>query len=187
MKRFVFAFLFAVIACSTVLSSAPYVSAEEYTCRGSVGRRTLDNVYVPAGARCTLDGTKIEGNIKVDNGARLTAKSVKVNGSIQSQGAASIVVSGGRVNGDIQIDAGKAFKVTGVRVGGSIQAVANSGSSKIESNVVGSDIQVFQHKRGIGVRDNTVDGNLQCKENSPAPRGGGNVVQGSKEDQCRRL
>ena len=32
-----------------------------------------------------------------------------------------------------------------------------------------------------GVR---VDGNLQCKENRPAPSGSRNVVQGNKEDQC---
>ena len=30
-----------------------------------------------------------------------------------------------------------------------------------------------------------VDGNLQCKGNRPRPTGGGNVVQGDKEDQCR--
>ena len=33
----------------------------------------------------------------------------------------------------------------------------------------------------------TANGNLQCKENVPSPTGGGNVVQGNKEDQCRRL
>ena len=26
--------------------------------------------------------------------------------------------------------------------------------------------------------------NLQCKENTPAPTGGRNIVQGVKEDQC---
>jgi hypothetical protein len=34
---------------------------------------------------------------------------------------------------------------------------------------------------------NSVAGNLQCKENVPAPRGGNNVVQGNKEDQCAAL
>lgn len=32
-----------------------------------------------------------------------------------------------------------------------------------------------------------VNGNLQRKENSPAPTGTANRVQGNKEDQCRRL
>jgi hypothetical protein len=37
------------------------------------------------------------------------------------------------------------------------------------------------------ISQNRIDGNLQCKENNPAPTGGGNVVQGNKEDQCKRL
>ena len=35
--------------------------------------------------------------------------------------------------------------------------------------------------------DNRVDGNLQCKSNSPAPKGARNKVKGNKEDQCRRF
>jgi hypothetical protein len=37
------------------------------------------------------------------------------------------------------------------------------------------------------VRKNRVDGNLQCKSNQPRPVGGGNRVDGNKEDQCRGL
>ena len=40
---------------------------------------------------------------------------------------------------------------------------------------------------GVAIGQNTVNGNLQCKENAPAPTGGRNVVQGSKEDQCASL
>jgi len=39
----------------------------------------------------------------------------------------------------------------------------------------------------VHIARNQIDGNLQCKENSPRPTGGGNVVRGNKEDQCRRL
>jgi hypothetical protein len=37
------------------------------------------------------------------------------------------------------------------------------------------------------IADNVVEGNLQCKEKRPAPSGGGNRVQGKREDPCRRL
>ena len=37
------------------------------------------------------------------------------------------------------------------------------------------------------VARNRIDGNLQCKTNTPRPVGGRNVVQGNKEDQCARL
>jgi hypothetical protein len=46
---------------------------------------------------------------------------------------------------------------------------------------------VFQNTGGVEIRRNVIDGNLQCKENQPAPVGGGNVVGGNKEDQCRRF
>jgi hypothetical protein len=52
---------------------------------------------------------------------------------------------------------------------------------------VGGSVQVFQNKGGVRLARNRIDGNLQCKENRPAPTGGGNVVQGNKEDQCARL
>ena len=52
---------------------------------------------------------------------------------------------------------------------------------------VNGDVQMFQNTGGVRVARNRIDGNLQCKENRPAPTGGGNVVQGNKEDQCARL
>ncbi|MBW4556972.1 MAG: hypothetical protein KME59_13680 [Trichormus sp. ATA11-4-KO1] len=45
----------------------------------------------------------------------------------------------------------------------------------------------FQNTGGLTIKNNRIDGNLQCKENRPAPTGGGNIVQGNKEDQCSRL
>jgi hypothetical protein len=48
-------------------------------------------------------------------------------------------------------------------------------------------VQAFSNSGGVVIRSNHIDGNLQCKENNPAPTGGGNTVEGNKEDQCRRL
>ena len=36
----------------------------------------------------------------------------------------------------------------------------------------------------MDITGNRVGGNLQCKENTPPPTGGANVVQGNAEDQC---
>ena len=48
-------------------------------------------------------------------------------------------------------------------------------------------MQVFQNSGSVEIQYNTIDGNLQCKENAPAPTGGANRVAGNKEDQCARL
>ena len=72
-------------------------------------------------------------------------------------------------------------------VGGSIQ-LKQGGAINLRTNTVGGDIKLFTNTYGTKtVYTNTVGGNLQCKENTPAPVGSGNIVKGNKEDQCRRL
>ena len=39
---------------------------------------------------------------------------------------------------------------------------------------------------GFSVWRNRIDGNLQCKGNGAPRTGDNNIVQGNKEDQCRR-
>jgi CRISPR/Cas system CMR-associated protein Cmr1 (group 7 of RAMP superfamily) len=54
-------------------------------------------------------------------------------------------------------------------------------------NLIDADLQAFTNNGGFRIHANRIDGNLQCKSNNPPPRGGQNLVQGNKEDQCRRL
>ena len=174
--------LFGSLAAST-----PAVQAEEITCTGAIGAKTVDNLRVPQNGSCTLNGTIVEGTIKVERGASLDARAVQVNGNVQGENHRYISLSqNSRINGNIQFDQGGAFQVLDSRAQG-IQVKSNNGSSLLRNNRVKSDIQVFSHSGGIRIAQNSVDGNLQCKENSPAPTGGGNIVQGNKEDQCRKL
>jgi hypothetical protein len=177
-----------VVALTAVVTAAPNAGAEETTCRRSYGSVTFDNVRVPRGATCTLNGTTIKGTLKIEGGGTLKASSIRVVGNIQGEGHRSVTINGTtRVGGSIQLDQGGWFKIDSARVTGSIQVKSNSGSSRLNRNVVNGDIQVFSHRNGISITSNRIDGNLQCKGNRPAPTGGGNVVQGNKEDQCRRL
>lgn len=54
-------------------------------------------------------------------------------------------------------------------------------------NDVNADVQVFTNTGGVRISANRIDANLQCKSNTPPPTGGGNEVQGNKEDQCAGL
>ena len=108
--------------------TATPVAAEEYACRGTVGARTLDNVRVPSGATCVLDGTTVKGTVTVGANATLKARGARVVGNIQAENHKLVVVNGGTaVGGSIQIDQGGAYKVTGAKVTGSIQASSSSG------------------------------------------------------------
>ena len=150
----------------TALTAAPAL-AEERTCRGTIGATTVDNLRVPQGATCTLNGTRVKGTLKVERGATLRASRISVVGNIQAEGAAAVNVAASTVGGSVQIVQG--------------------GSSKLDRNSVKGDVQYFENRGTISITSNRIDGNLQCKENSPRPTGGGNIVQGNKENQCARL
>ena len=162
--------------------------AEERVCRGSIGARTLDNVRVPTGATCRLTRTYVKGTIKVQRGAALVATRVRVVGNVQAEGARTVVVQRrSRVGGSVQVEQGRRATVRRTVVIGDIQYDHNRGYLRANRNRVGGSIQVIGNSGGAGIFRNRVNGNLQCKENRPRPKGGGNVVGGNKEDQCRRF
>ena len=176
-----------ITACATILT-APAAHAEERTCRGSLGRITVDNLRVPDGATCNLNGTTVKGTIKVESRATLVADSVRVVGNVQAEDAKKVVVrNGSRVGGSVQIVQGGIGRVVGTNVQGDILYDDQGGKVAAIRSTVGGNIQAFQNTGGVEIRGNRVDGNLQCKENHPAPVGGNNIVDGSKEDQCSRL
>ena len=65
----------AVVAAGIAAAAAALVpasaSAEETTCRGSLGAVTVDNLRVPQDGRCILNGTRVQGTIKVERAATL--------------------------------------------------------------------------------------------------------------------
>lgn len=103
----------------------------------------------------------------IERGASLRATGLVVNGSVQAEGHKLAQVKRSRVDGSIQLTQGA--------------------TATLHLNTVGSDIQLFSNRGTQSVVANRVDGNLQCKSNTPAPTGERNVVEGNKEDQCRRL
>ena len=56
MNRLRSALLVGAFSLAAVLGTPAAVSADDFTCRGTIWARTLDNVKVPRGATCTLKG-----------------------------------------------------------------------------------------------------------------------------------
>lgn len=154
-----------LVAASLV--SAPMAHADERVCRGSIGAATVDNLRVPTGATCTLTGTQVQGTVVIERDGRLAASTVRVVGNIQAEGHTFVSVGSSTV-------------------GGSIQLVQGGGAS-IRANQVTGDVQTFTNRGTQVISGNRINGNLQCKENVPAPTGSDNLVGGNKEDQCRGL
>ncbi len=176
-----------IAAAAAMLLAAAPASAEERVCTGRIGAVYLDNIFVPDGRSCTLDGTRAKGNIVVGTGATLSARSVQVNGNLQAEGAEYVRVYGSSTfGGSIQLVQGVSASIERARVNGDIQFEENVGPLNANNNVVGGNMQVFKNYGGVTLNSNRMKGNLQCKENIPAPTGSGNQAA-SKEDQCRRL
>jgi hypothetical protein len=156
---------------------APAAVADDRTCTGTIRAVSTDkNVIVPSGKTCRLMRTRIDGNVVVEGGATLIARGVRVDGNIQAEDHRRVEVLPRWVDG----------KMHKSRINGSIQ-LKQGGGGELRRNIVGSDIQLFSNDGLFTVRRNHVEGNLQCKSNTPKPVGGGNQVQGNKEDQCRNL
>lgn len=169
MKRLLAVTASAALAIGGLALAAPTASADDRTCRGSIGATHVDgNVIVPSGASCTLSGTSIDGNVELGSNATLSANNVTVGGNIQSQGHRSVAVSNSRVEGNIQLEQGGAITLSANRVDGDIQLFSNRSGAKVLNN-------------------NRVGGNIQCKSNTPAPTGTGNTADGNLEDQCANL
>jgi hypothetical protein len=180
----------AILVGAVMLALAPaqVAHAEETVCRGIIGAETHDNVRVPQGATCTMEGTFVKGTIKVERNATLRASDVHVIGNVQAEGARSVdVARGSFVGGSIQVVQGGSAQVRVSEINGDVLFDENTARINARGNEIGGNLQAFQNTGGVVIARNVIDGNLQCKENVPAPTGGGNIVQGNKEDQCSNL
>jgi hypothetical protein len=139
----------------------------EYRCTGTARAITADNLLVPPGAICNLDGAYIKGGVKVEEKATLYASDLYVKGSLQAKKATHVSISDSMFGGSVEVEEG--------------------GSALLHATQIEGGAKFVKNRKSITITNNTIKGNLQCKENRLMPTGGGNLVQGSKEDQCAGL
>ncbi|CAN1208761.1 DUF3060 domain-containing protein [Tumidithrix helvetica PCC 7403] len=169
------------------LPASPSI-AEEISCQGTLGAITVDNVKVPSGKTCTLFRTRVQGTVIVESNATLNARGARIIGNVQGENAAAVnVLANSTVGGSVQVKQGIAATVSASAINGDVQFDSNRGALVANNNRIGGSLQAFQNTGGLRIYTNRINGNLQCKENRPFPLGGGNIVQGSKEDQCSAL
>jgi hypothetical protein len=182
-----FFFAMAVLASAVF---APAAQAEERVCRGTISATTVDNLGVPQGASCTLNGTRVEGTVKVERNARLTANGIRVKGNVQSEGFKNIVLrQASVVVGSVQLENGLSDgsgRVINTRINGDLQFFSNEARMIARGNTILANFQANQNMGGLVIENNRVAENLQCQSNSPPPTGGSNTA-GDKEGQCARL
>lgn len=187
LKRILAMALASVLAMTM---ATPAALAEERVCRGTIGAATVDNLKVPSGATCKLNGTRVQGTVQVESGARLYAEGIRVIGNVQSQGFKVIsLTSGSRVGGSVQLENGRSGglgKIASTRITGDLQLFSNSARMAARGNTILANLQAVSNTGGLVIQNNNISENLQCKQNNPPPTGGGNTA-GDKEGQCARL
>ena len=175
---------------TALLVAASVAQAEERVCRGTIGGATVDNVRVPQGASCTLNGTRVEGTVKVERNATLFANGIRVKGNVQSEGFKNIYLrQGSVVVGSVQLEnglRGGTGQVLNIRINGDLQFFSNEARMVARGNTILANFQANQNKGGLVIQNNRIAQNLQCQSNNPAPVGSGNTA-GDKEGQCTRV
>ncbi len=179
-----------MMGLAALLLAAQAAQAEERTCRGTIGSTTVDNLRVPQGASCTLNGTKVEGTVKVERNAKLVANTIRVKGNVQSEGFKAITLrQESVVVGSVQLENGLdggAGKVLSSKVNGDLQYLSNEARMVARGSTILANLQANQNTGGLVIENSRIAENLQCQANNPRPTGGGNTA-GDKEDQCARL
>ena len=179
-----------MMGLTALLVAASAAQAEERVCRGTIGGATVDNLRVPQGATCTLNGTRVEGTVKVERSARLFANGIRVKGNVQSEGFQAIYLrQGSVVVGSVQLDNGLRGgngQVLNSRINGDLQFFSNSARMVARGNTILANFQANQNNGGLVIQNNRIAENLQCQSNNPAPVGSGNTA-GDKEGQCTRV
>lgn len=184
--------LLVSLAAVGALAYSPPASAD-VVCNGTIGDTSFDdNIVVPNGANCRLEGTRTDGNVLVGSNARLTALGVTVGGNIQAERHRSVTVAArgatrSFVDGDIQLEDGGAARVERTTMDGNLQVEDANGRQVALGNVIDGDLQAFGNRGGFEIRANRIGGNLQCSGNQPPPHGGDNAVSGDREGQCANL
>jgi len=177
-----------IIMLSTLFLLPLQAAAEETVCSGALGNTVVDNLIVPSNSECVLHGTRIMGTIQVTGNAILTARKIVVIGNVQAENARQVsILENSRIGGSVQIKQGGGAIISDSFIESDIQFESNNQFFQAARNEIGGNLQVSQNRGGADIQYNTIDGNLQCKENAPTPTGGANRVRGNKEDQCARL
>ncbi len=203
----------AVVA--TALVAASTSSAAPTTCNGVLEPGTYTRLVVPAGATCIGVGhVTVNGNVSVGEGATfvLSAEDTPdatstINGSVQATNPLNLQIHFTTINGRIESHGGSGpfggpFDVTWITIedslingGVTIDGYNGFWMGFIRNHVNGTvnlNDNTLVDDDGNEYVTNSINGNLKCSGNSPAPQvgdsgGNPNQVNGRATGQCATI
>jgi len=163
------------------------------------------NVVVQDGALCNLyamaQSIHITGDLKVEAGGELwvygeyaSSETITIDGDIVAEGADEVHIKDVVVGGSVTIkDNLYGFLLASSNITGDVKLNGNSHAYSVVNNVIGGNLALSNNEGGgydffHNFSGNAIDGNLQCKNNTPEPTtSGGNTVVGKVTGQCKEL
>jgi hypothetical protein len=148
-------------------------------CNGTLGAVTVSQVSVPAGASCTLNGTRVRGDVKVARGGTVSAIGARIEGNLQAEDARAVNTSANTVViGDIQIKRLAVATIANTSITGNLQIEEGGASLIASATQVGGNVQVSKAE-SAALTGLTVTGDIQFEENRGALRSTGATVRGN--------
>jgi len=191
----------AVVICVIALfGSASMARADDTTCSGTIKATTVTgNIIVPANASCILDTVTVAGDVLVLENASLSVQAYvepsTITGNVLADHCAFTLLEGTvTVGGEVQIlncNAKSGFAGPGIKIHGGFLCQNNLGPCEAWLGEIAGNAQI-QNNRSTMASDvslSTIDGNLQCLQNTPAPthNAGPDWVTGKlQQDNVRR-
>lgn len=159
--------------------STPYVpvpvtlTVTDATCDTTVTDRHAGPLTVSGGLACLAAGSQVDGPVTVSGGGGLFADDATVGGAVTARRAGSV-------------------EVTDSQLGGPVTARQVTAGLVLDGNVVGGSVTLQDNatgERAILLAENTIDGVLTCRQNTPPPTNDGrpNTVTGVRTGQCADL
>jgi hypothetical protein len=166
MKRFVVA---SIVAVCVALAGAPSALAAQTECDGAF-TGTADNVVVPEGAHCEMDGATITGNVLVRSDASLRASFTEIGGNVKGIDSSWVCLQfGSTAGGNFDVTGGDLGTTTGfditTSVGGNAKVRQNAGLTFIDAATVGGNVDVSNNTGNLEIEHNTIGGNVKIDNN----------------------
>jgi hypothetical protein len=166
MKRLI---TLAPLTLLSVFVGAPAAHADDFKCVGVIGPIIVDNVVVPRGAECILDGTQVLGNAKAKPDGDLILARADVRGNVQVKSGSTAVAVNSRIGGDYQCDGCQSQDLFLSGLGGNFQVTAADDQALIVASSVDGDVQIVDSgsARGFFAIDETIiGGNVKFEKNA---------------------
>jgi hypothetical protein len=180
----------AALMAALFAVQAPKAAAKT-VCNGSFtgpNKTVPGPVIVPSGATCTLSQVTVTVAVIVKLGGTLNLSASTVNGPVTMNGATGDnVVCKSTIFGNLTVSNSTGSVRIGEPCGGniiteSVTISKNTGQLVFLQNSVGRHVTVRNNNSPtLSISQNVISGSLVCRDNNPAPTGGGNTARGVRQ------